>query len=172
MTLQIRKPAETDKMALIDFREACLKMSTQIPGTSELAQYSQIDDWLTAIGKNEVDPAPQLVPSIQYVIVDDQQPNVIIGMLNLRLELNDYLMNFGGHIGYAIHPNQRRRGNGTQMLALGLGKASDYQLQHVLITCAESNIGSARVIEKNGGILEDKRLDPADKLIRRYWIDL
>ena len=97
----------------------------------------------------------------------------IVGTSNLRYELNDFLREFGGHIGYAIRPSQRQQGYGTQMLSLVLAQAQTLAIKRVLITCNDDNIASARVIEKNSGKLTDKVLKDDSKIpLRRYWIDL
>jgi len=94
-------------------------------------------------------------------------------MIDIRHELNEYLLNFGGHIGYGIKTSERRKGYATEMLRLALEKARELNLKKVLLTCNKTNYGSARTIQKNGGILENKILNPKDKQItQRYWIEL
>lgn len=95
----------------------------------------------------------------------------VVGVLNLRKELNEVLLNYYGQIGYAVSSSHRRQGFGTKMLQLALMEAKELQLQHILITCDYDNVGSYRVIENNGGLLEDKRIDTCNgKLTHRYWI--
>jgi predicted acetyltransferase len=98
----------------------------------------------------------------------------MMGTLSLRHELNDLLREAGGHIGYSIRPSERNKGYMTKFLRMGLEEARKVGLERVLITCADSNLASARVIEKCGGVLEDKRDTElhGDDLTRRYWIDL
>ena len=99
--------------------------------------------------------------------------NRIVGTCSLRHELNDFLRNYGGHIGYSIRPSERGKGYGTQMLALALQKARSFEVKRALITCDDNNIASARVIEKNGGKLADTvKTEYSKFLTRRYWIDL
>jgi predicted acetyltransferase len=79
----------------------------------------------------------------------------------------------GGHIDYGIRPKERNKGFGTLILKLTLEKARQIGLKRVLLTCDDDNLASARVIEKNGGILQDKILNEGHKVpTRRYWIDL
>ena len=112
------------------------------------------------------------MPAEQYIAVDTKD-RTIVGMLNFRKELNDYLLNYIGHIGYSVALSKRRQGLGTVMLQLALIEAKKFGLDKVLITCTDDNIASIGVIENNGGVLEDKRIDPGDqKLTRRYWITL
>lgn len=97
----------------------------------------------------------------------------LIGTSNLRYALNDFLRSYGGHIGYSIRPSEQKNGYGTQILALTLEKAKARGLPKVLVTCDKSNIASRRVIEKNGGVLENEVIatDTGQPLLR-YWIDL
>ena len=80
-----------------------------------------------------------------------------IGEISIRHKLTNSLIRFGGNIGYGIRYSKWNNGFGTIMLAMALGYAKDVlRLKKVLITCYDGNIGSARVIEKNGGLLQDK----------------
>jgi|GEM_PF-157516 len=97
----------------------------------------------------------------------------LLGEIRLRQWLTPPLENFGGHIGYVIRPSEWGKGYGTRMLALALEKARALGLPRVLLTCDDENIASARVIEKNGGVLDSRGVSPIDgKPTRRYWIVL
>lgn len=99
-----------------------------------------------------------------------------IGEINIRHELTPFLLNYGGHIGYEVRYTECNKGYGKKMLALALSYAKEVlQLPRVLITCNDSNLGSIKVIESNGGILENKVFNVIDNrniLTRRYWITL
>ena len=97
----------------------------------------------------------------------------IAGRVSIRHELNPYLERFGGHIGYVVVPEFRRRGIATEMLRQALVIAREVLgLVRVLVTCDDDNIGSIRTIEKNGGVLEGITGDPEMTTPkRRYWID-
>jgi len=113
---------------------------------------------------------PGFVPQTTYWLVED---GTFLGRLSLRHELNDSLRLNGGHISYDIRPAKRRRGYGTSALALGLDEARKIGLARVLITCDDNNIGSRRIIEANGGVLQDRITVPGEEgLKRRYWIEL
>jgi predicted acetyltransferase len=94
----------------------------------------------------------------------------IVGRISIRHALNDFLFNYGGHIGYMVRPAFRKNGYASEMLRQALLLAKDIGLVKVLITCNEDNLGSIKVIEKHGGVLEDK-VDEDGRLLRRYWID-
>lgn len=101
---------------------------------------------------------------------------VFIGEIAIRHRLNDALTRYGGHIGYGVRFSAWNKGVGTKMLAMALEYIKEeIGLDEVLITCDDENCGSARVIEKNGGVLHDRVLnsiDGVDVITRRYWISL
>lgn len=96
----------------------------------------------------------------------------IIGRFHIRHELNDYLFRRGGHIGYATATDYRKKGVATQMMQQGLEYIKQHlKLSKILITCADDNAGSYKLIEKFGGVLENKIWDDEDQeKVRRYWL--
>lgn len=98
---------------------------------------------------------------------------VIVGRVSVRHRFNHVLETWGGNIGYGILPEFRGKGYASEMLALSLPYCRTVGLTKVLITCDVTNIASARVIEKNGGVFESI-YDPGEGLApkRRYWISL
>ncbi len=105
------------------------------------------------------------IPATMFWLIDN---NEFIGRLQIRHKLNKNLLVRGGHIGFYIRPAKRKRGYGTKILKLGLKKAKRLGLLKVLITCDDNNIGSRRIIEKNGGVLEN--IENSSPKERRYWI--
>lgn len=110
---------------------------------------------------------PDRVGSDTYWLVDDEKDS-FIGEVHIRHRLNDTLRLRGGHIGYVIRCDKWGKGYGSLMLKLALEKAKRRGLAKVLITCNDENIASARVMEHNGCVLEDK-VEVDGILIRRYW---
>ena len=98
-----------------------------------------------------------------------ESEGILIGRASIRHELNDFLFNYGGHIGYGVRPKYRRRGFATEILRQSLTYLHGLGVSEVLITCDEDNVGSKRVIESQGGILENT-MDFEGILRRRYWI--
>lgn len=97
--------------------------------------------------------------------------DTLVGRASIRHELNDYLEVYGGHIGYAVAPEHRRRGHATEILRQSLVIARDLGIADVLVTCDDDNVASARAIERCGGRL-DSTVDgpgPGERR-RRYWI--
>lgn len=108
------------------------------------------------------------VPASLFWLINKKE---YIGRVQIRHKLNESLSILGGHIGYAIRPTKRKMGYGDKVLELGLIEAKKLGLNKVFLTCDDSNIGSYKIIEKNGGILQDK-ININGKLERRYWIEI
>ncbi|MFG2055190.1 GNAT family N-acetyltransferase [Micromonospora sp. NPDC048930] len=126
-------------------------------------------DWVRRLrdGADESRPLPGgLVPAIYWWIVEGDE---VLGAISLRLRLNDFLRNAGGHIGYGVRPSARRRGVATFALGAALAEAARRGIDRVLVTCVDGNRPSARTIERHGGVLEDVR-DTELGRTRRYWI--
>lgn len=110
------------------------------------------------------------VPESTFWMVDD---SVYDGRLSVRHTFNDDLRRIGGHISYVIRPSYPRQGYGKTILRLGLPKVRHVGLKRVLPTCDVANQGSRKIIDANGGTLEDAGMIPGrDRLTCHYWIDL
>ena len=107
--------------------------------------------------------------SLHWLCEDD----VFIGEASIRHQLNAHLLQEGGHIGYGIRPSRRRQGYGKRILALALAECRRLGIERVLVTCLDANIASAKIIEANGGRLENLISAPSGHgPLRRYWISL
>jgi predicted acetyltransferase len=112
---------------------------------------------------------PGFVQSLTYWLVTDEDR--VVGQSHLRPKLTKSLMHEGGHIGYFIRRCERRQGYGAAILTHTLPKAFERGIDPVLITCDTDNIGSARIIEKHGGQLENRVISRhTGKSVNRYWI--
>lgn len=96
----------------------------------------------------------------------------LVGRSSIRHELNDHLLAVGGHIGYGVRPAYRRRGHATEILRQSLEVLRELGVDRALVTCDEDNKGSAAVIERCGGRLENVVPVEGGVPKRRYWIDL
>ncbi len=118
-----------------------------------------------------IDLPEGFVPASTFWLVED---GAFVGTGNIRHRLTPSLQTFGGHIGYAIRPSRWGQGYGTLQLRLLLREAHKLGIERALVTCDEGNIGSARVMEKNGGVYEntvEHWLDGNLRRTKRYWID-
>ena len=97
---------------------------------------------------------------------------IIVGRVAIRHALTPDLERIGGHVGYVVVPEYRRRGYATAILRQSLQIARErLGLKRVLVTCDDDNVGSIKTIEKNGGVLDAIVTGPdADRPTRRYWI--
>ncbi|MBQ4579333.1 MAG: GNAT family N-acetyltransferase [Clostridia bacterium] len=165
-------PNETMYDEIAAYRNAMQKAGSSMDGTSGLNNYENPAEWLAhvrALQKEETCP-PHLVTATLFVCVR-QIDDRIVGMIDVRHRLNEFLAEYGGHIGYSVRPEERRKGYAKHMLSLALQEARKLSIPRVLITCDEDNIASARTIEANGGTFE--RLANLDgEILRRYWIEL
>ena len=119
--------------------------------------------------KKENLPEGRVVASVFFSV--RKRDNKLVGIIDIRHELNDYLYNYGGHIGYSILPSERRKGYAYKQLMLGLEYCKKIHINRVLITCLDYNIGSGKTIEKANGVLENI-VQNGDKTLKRYWVSL
>jgi predicted acetyltransferase len=113
--------------------------------------------------------AGRVAHTMLYAFVD----GAIVGRLSVRHSLNEALRKRGGHIGYAVAQPFRRKGYATEIARQGVEFCKKLGLSTIMITCADSNVPSWKVIERLGGKLQDKVFDETDKeTIRRYWLAL
>jgi predicted acetyltransferase len=144
-----------------------------INGSARIDEYLSIEQWLLLIDsmkdRNNL-AKPEWVEMSQFVLIDKEK-ELIIGMINIRHYLNEYLSKFGGHVGYSVRPSQRNKGYAKVMLELAKQYLQEKGLKKILLTCDDTNIASIKTIESCGGLLENK-IDKNSSLIRRYWIKL
>ena len=157
---------------IIKYKEESLAESPIINGSAGLDRFSSIEIWFEELKKRSCeDTVPKgLVPSSTYLGVREKD-NYIVGMIDIRHYLNEYLTQVGGHIGYGVRKTERNKGYAKQMLKRALEKCKELKIKKVLITCDEDNIASEKVILSANAKFEDIRnVDGKNK--KRFWIDL
>ena len=112
-----------------------------------------------------------MVPDSVFFLLDEDR-NRLLGAVTIRHYLNESLLREGGHIGDGIRPSERRKGYATEMIRLSLIECKKLGMNKVLITCDRDNIGSAKSIINNGGILENEFVNSDGEIEQRYWITL
>lgn len=142
-------------------------------GCGSLKNCNTAAEWLEqlCIMKSSETCPKGLVPSDTYIAVRKSDGR-LVGIIDLRHSLDTPILSeWGGHIGYSVRPDERRKGYGTAMLKMNLENCRRLGLEKVMITCTDGNIASERVIVKNGGKFE-KTVEVDGKTIKRYWIAL
>ncbi len=124
--------------------------------------------WLRDGRRGEGLPAGWVAHTFLVAEVGDR----IVGRVSVRHQLTDFLREYGGHIGFGVLAQYRRRGYATEILRQTMPWARALGIDRVLVTCDQDNLGSRTVIERCGGVLEDTRCRLDGGVTRRYWIDL
>ena len=156
------------------YRQAFLDSGDSMDGTGGLRRHENPADWIDEnerFMKRETVPKGK-VPATQFVYVRERDGK-IVGMIQVRHEFNDDLAKYGGHIGYSVRPDERRRGYASRMLQEVLPYCRTLGLDKVMVTCLTDNEGSRRTILKNGGVYEYTVHEPEENVdLERYWITL
>jgi predicted acetyltransferase len=163
------------KKQIIEYKTETLLKENRIHGSSAIHVEKSFEQWLKKVlkasNRYESKPLSNVVESSQWILVDEKSK--ILGMVNIRHELNDDLLYEGGHIGYSVRPSYRNQGLGKIQLKLALEKMKELGQYRVLITCDDKNLASAKVIEACGGVLDNIVVSKNEnKKVRRYWIKL
>ena len=163
----LRRPSQTDKEAILEMMAEFEREQAAHDGGFWNAYNFVYEEWLEENLQAEagLNIPENWVPAIQLVSFDEA--GQALGFLNLRLRLNDYLLENGGHIGYSIRPSERGKGYAKESLRQGLQVAKEKNIKKALVTCSVENPASRAVIVANGGVFEDVRNG-----VERYWIDL
>lgn len=159
--------AADEKQALLSHEELAWEDFTFLLG------FQQADSWADYLVRLEnarrgIDVPKDRVPATFLVAEAEGQ---LVGRVSIRHCVNDFLLQVGGHIGYAVRPGFRRKGYGTQILQESLDVARGLGIREALVTCDADNLGSIRIIESSGGRLDERaRLEDGSPPKHRYWI--
>jgi len=158
------------KEAFIKFNEEFLKEDGSVtPFAAALGDYS-FDEFVEVSENYEkgILPDPAHVPGTTFYLMDKEK---IVGAINIRHSLNDYLLKFGGHIGYGVVKSERGKGYAKKMLNFGIEFLKELGEERALLTCDKTNPASARVILACGGEFENE-IESDRRITQRYWINI
>lgn len=169
MKLQLVPLHEKYKKHLNEMMEEwCASGERIVPGALTRYDYHDFEQYRNSIENKE--NGVSSVPDTTLFCLDEDR-DIFVGAVNIRHYLNDLLLLNGGHIGDGIRPSERRKGIASKMIGLSLNECKKIGLDKVLMVCDKKNIGSAKSIQNNGGILENEIV--VDGVVeQRYWINI
>lgn len=178
MNFYLEEPTIERKKDAIDYISEFLKYDSDINGTGLLDKYlkeESYENWLIYLSKvqnKDYAYSINFVPNRTFFLIREED-NKIVGMINIRLELNEKLKNSGGHIGYSIRPTERRKGYNKINLYLGLKKCFEYNIKDAWLDCVVSNLGSVKTIQALGGnLLKEDFSDKYGEVVQMYKINV
>lgn len=178
MKFYLEKPTIERKKDAIDYISEFLKYGSDINGTGLLDRYlkeESYENWLIYLSRvqnKNYAYSIDFVPNKTFFLIRSRD-NKIVGMINIRLELNEKLKNSGGHIGYSIRPTERRKGYNKINLYLGLEKCCEYNIENAWLDCVISNLGSVKTIQALGGkLLKESFNNKYGEVTQMYTIDV
>ena len=175
MSLRLEKnPDMLYAKEIVAYREEMLAAESSMDGCGSLRRHENPQEWIAynALLSNPATVPEGRVVSTQFVLTDET--GRIYGMLQVRHELNDYLQNFAGHIGYSVRPSERKKGYAKKMLSMALEFCKkELGLSGVLVACLVENEASRRTILSCGGIFMERVYEHIEGVwLEKYWIRL
>jgi len=174
----LEEPSLERKDEIIEYLDEFVKYNSNINGTGSLDKIYDGYTFEEALErclnmKNELyAKSINRVPGKTFLLIR-KDDNKIVGTINIRWNLSEKMLKFGGHIGYGIRPTERRKGYNKIQLYLVLLEAQKLNLDKVMLDCSVDNLGSDKTIKALGGILERCELDEADNTMTNvYWINV
>ncbi len=169
--MRLLKPSIEYKQQVLEYKNEFLESGEDLAGTSYLKEYYSYEEWMKFVSDNQEEGTKHTEVTASVFLAIREEDNKLVGIINIRHTLNEYLYNYGGHIGYSVRKTERRKGYAKGMLKFALKECRKLGIEKALLTCDADNIASAKTIKSCGGILENEVAND-EKLVQRYWISV
>lgn len=170
--LYLKLPSIEDKEKVWAFRQEFIDNNEEIFGDGALLKRESYEEWLNVLEKyKKIETLPEGKVITSQFLTYTKAENKLVGVVQVRHKLNDYLLKFAGHIGDSVRKSERNKGYGTEQIELALKYAKSVGISKALIVCKEGNIASEKTIVNNGGVLESTVNKEGEKY-KRFWIKL
>ena len=150
--IRLVKPILELKDQALEYRQEHFDFGEQVINGSELFdKIASYEEWLEKVIANaseeSVDHDWVLTDTFFAVRASDHK---IVGIADLRYQLNDFLKDFG-NCGYSVRPSERRKGYASEILRQICLLAGKHGLEQLQLSVEKDNAASIKTIEKNGG---------------------
>ena len=182
--LELQLPTLQHKIAAENFKKEFLEEQEPVIYGSALFDQMEYEQWLmhNTNNRQESTVSAGWVTATTFFAVRKQDLK-IVGVIDIRHNLeNEFLAQYGGHIGYSVRPSERKKGYATEILRIGIEYAKSLNIEKLMVACFSDNIPSIKTIIKSGGVLSETKLytdgqlvdipNSEEKLVNIYWIDL
>jgi len=182
--IELQLPTLQHKIAAENFKSEFLEMQEPVIYGSALFDQMEYEQWLIHNTNNRQESTVSIgwVTATTLFAVRKRDLK-IVGVIDIRHNLgNEFLAQYGGHLGYSVRPSERKKGYATEILKMGIEYAKSLNIEKLMIACFSDNIPSIKTIEKCGGVLSETKPytdrqfinipNSEEKLVNIYWIYL
>ncbi len=168
--IKLMLPSQEMRNRIMEYRAVFIENGeSHIHGSAGLHRYEVFGEWLKSLRPDAsvaADATPDWPPTTVFIAVR-LPDNAVVGIVNIRHYLTEAIYH-NGHIGYSVHPRERGKGYGTEILRKALIKAEQLGIIETVVTCNENNIPSKRVIQKNGLKFQKKFTEDSGNIVLIY----